>query len=339
MILGYAKNRCDVKVMLIDTAARGRTIYNKNYLLRITQGVVRLLCEVMQFVLCLMRKKPDVVHLTASGDLSIVRDFAISILAKIFHVRFVYHIRFGRIPEIAAANTIEWRLIASVMRMSSFVIAIDEVTFSSIKYFSSDVNVMLIPNCVDHNLLPKVREQKSKDKFVLFIGWVVPGKGISELVEAWSIVNLSGWTLRIIGPSDPKYRAQLLSRFQPNNCEFLGELTHEDAMVHMAACDLFVLPSHSEGFPNVIVEAMALKRPILATTVGAIPQMLDDGAGMLVEPNSVDSLVLALNAVTQDTKMRMHMAELAYSKAMRLYTIDVVFKSYMGVWRNFPSQT
>jgi glycosyltransferase involved in cell wall biosynthesis len=332
MISDYAKKSKDVKLEVINTAPRGRTVFNLNLPLRLVLGVIQLFREIFQFVNRLTRKQIDVVHLTSSGGLSVARDFFMSKLASIFRVKFIYHIRFGRIPEIAAANSLEWRLITSVMRCASHVIVIDAKTFAAVKIYASDVNVALIPNCVALNFLPSCGSLESKVKVALFVGWVIPTKGIRELIEAWSIVNPCDWTLRIIGPIDFRYREELLNRFQPNNCEFLGELPHEQAMAQMSTCDLFVLPSHTEGFPNVVVEAMALGRPILATNVGAIPEMLGEGAGVLVESKNVDALVIALDALIRDSQKRTDMAKKAYLKAMSLYTIDVVFRSYLEIW-------
>lgn len=337
MVSNYARERSDVTIEVINTAPRGRAIYNLNVPLRLMTGTAQLLREVFQLVNCLARKRVDVVHLTTSGDLSVVRDFVISNLTRVFSVKFVYHIRFGRIPEISLADTTEWRLIASVMRRASDVIVIDPQTCAAIKRFAPDVNVALIPNCVDQNSLTSYEKLTTGVKVALFVGWVVPTKGISELVEAWAILDRRDWVLRIIGPADLKYREELLQRLKPNNLEFLGELPHQQAMAEMAACDLFVLPSHTEGFPNVVVEAMALGRPILATSVGAIPEMLDGGAGVLVESKNVDALAMTLDAVMRDSQKRERMAQMAHSKAMRLYTIDVIFKAYMDIWRNSAS--
>ena len=65
----------------------------------------------------------------------------------------------------------------------------------------------------------------------------------------------------------------------------------------LSASDVFVLPSYTEGFPNVIIEAMAMGKPIIATSVGAIPEMLDEGCGVVVPPKDADSLQKALQKV------------------------------------------
>jgi glycosyltransferase involved in cell wall biosynthesis len=62
----------------------------------------------------------------------------------------------------------------------------------------------------------------------------------------------------------------------------------------MAAADLVTLPSHSEGQPNVLIEALACGRPVVASDVGGIPEIVDDACGHLVPPGDVDALAAAL---------------------------------------------
>jgi glycosyltransferase involved in cell wall biosynthesis len=65
----------------------------------------------------------------------------------------------------------------------------------------------------------------------------------------------------------------------------------------MAAADLVTLPSYAEGCPNVVLEALASGRPVVATKVGGIPEIMDESVGRLVPPKDVSSLTAALNEV------------------------------------------
>jgi glycosyltransferase involved in cell wall biosynthesis len=62
----------------------------------------------------------------------------------------------------------------------------------------------------------------------------------------------------------------------------------------LAACDILCLPSHAEGIPNVLVEAQASGRPVVAASVGGVPEVVSNGAGLLVPPREVDALKQAL---------------------------------------------
>jgi glycosyltransferase involved in cell wall biosynthesis len=67
----------------------------------------------------------------------------------------------------------------------------------------------------------------------------------------------------------------------------------------LAACDVFCLPSHSEGCPNVVLEAIACGRPVVATTVGGIPEVVNEQCGVLVPPGDIERLRGALAAALE----------------------------------------
>lgn len=332
MISKYASGRKDAELVVVNTAPRWRSIHSNGLLLRSIGGGIQLIRDVGRLIKAFLFRRFDVVHLTTSGHLAAIRDLFVSYVAWIFGVPLVYHIRFGRIPAIASSGTLEWRLIHRVMRRAAAVITIDKATLGAVEQYAPGVNVVLIPNCVNMAKLPKPQDGSGEEKTALFVGWVVATKGIGELVEAWAKVNPAGWKLEIVGPVDSDYREQLLARFHPEHIEFVGELPHAQAMERMAKCDLFVLPSYTEGFPNAVVEAMALGRAIVATDVGAIPEMLDGDAGVLVRSRDAQALAKALDTVIGDATLRERIRTQALEKAKRQYTIDVVFDAYIELW-------
>jgi glycosyltransferase involved in cell wall biosynthesis len=136
-----------------------------------------------------------------------------------------------------------------------------------------------------------------------------------------------------VGPVDCHYRHELVETYNPRNLTFVGELPHEDTMRRIASCDLFVLPSYTEGFPNVILEAMALGRPIAASSVGAIGDMLSGGCGFVFPPRDVEAVKAALFTLTKDESRRLSLGERARDKVYREYLGDRVFAHYLNLWQ------
>ncbi len=326
MMVGYASDIGDVDLVVVNTSPRWRAIQSNGFLLRVVGGGFQLLRDIFRLCRVLNKKRYDAVHLTTSGQVSAVRDIVVSYLTRFFGIRLVYHVRFGRIPAISQENTLEWRIILRVMHRASTVILIDKATFSAVQRFAPDAKAVLIPNCVNFAELPAPVGISSDVKTALFVGWVIPTKGITELVEAWSILRPPGWRLEIVGPGDTNYQAELLRKFEPVNLEFIGELSHAQAKTRMSNCDLFVLPSYTEGFPNAVLEAMALGRAILTTAVGAIPEMLADDCGLMVEPRNVSSLTAALEALCSNPDLRLAMGRRAREHALANYSIEIVFE-------------
>lgn len=334
MIKRYAEKRTDVELISVDIAPRWRAIHHTHILHRTFGGGVQLMRDVVRLLTTIVRQKFDAIHLTTSGHLSVVRDVAVAAVAAIFDRTLIYHIRFGRIPEIAKRNSLEWRLLHWVMRRAKRVVVIDQATLNAVQCFAPKVDAILIPNCVNVDELPKKCKSVSDSRTVLFVGWVTPAKGVGELIEAWKVATPVGWKLDIVGPGSFDYRQALIEKHEPENVEFVGELEHAEAMERMAKCDVFVLPSYTEGFPNVIAEAMALGRPIIATDVGAIPEMLQEGAGVLVKSRDAAQLAEAIRDVTESAELREELGRLASRRAKECYAIDAVFERYMQIWKS-----
>jgi len=335
IISNYASRSPDVRLTVFDVAPRWRAIHCNSIVLRVVGGGMQLLRDVLRLIRLLNYNHFDVLHLTTSAHLGVLRDLVFSYLFKLYGIKFVYHIHLGRVPDIAKANSIEWRIMLKVMRRSAKVIVLDKRTYSAIKKFSPDVSVVSIPNCLDLDDIPKKVMDNSEDvRTLLFVGWVIPTKGVAELVEAWSMLNPNEWRLKIIGPGDKTYKQDLLERFQPKNIDFVGELDHAETMLSIASCDLFVLPSHTEGFPYVILEAMSFGRPIVATDVGAIPEMLADDAGVIVKIKDSEALAEALLSLINNNSFRNRIGENALYKSKSLYCISQVFNSYKLVWKS-----
>jgi glycosyltransferase involved in cell wall biosynthesis len=332
LIHRYAQSRRGVVLSEVDISPRWRAMDDRSVWKRALGGSLQLVRDYARF-LRVMRERTDVIHLATFGELGISRDLLIMATARREGVPSVYHLHFGRLPRIATENTFEWRMLAKAIRMAHTVIAVDPATVNTINLHLPGTRVLRIPNGIDLADLPQ-SIPRSSIRTVLYLGWVVPSKGISELVHAWKAITLEGWRCLVVGPGSDAYRKKILKDYEPTNLEFLPEQSHKDALRLLATADVLVLPSHTEGFPNVIVEAMAMGKPIVATSVGAIPEMLADECGVVIPPNDVDALRIALLRVMSDTDLQASRGKRAQRKACIEYTIDKVFEQYLSVWRN-----
>jgi glycosyltransferase involved in cell wall biosynthesis len=340
MVLRYAARRPDVRLRLIDTAPRWRSIHDTATWKRAFGGSLQLARDMCRLLWVLVAWRPAAIHLTTSGQLSVVRDVLTAALSRACGVRVLYHVRFGRIPQIAAGGTREWRLMRVAMRLASVVVVLDRRSEEAIRHHAREVNVTIIPNFAHpEELAAATSAACAESRTVTYLGWVIPTKGIGELIEAWERVRAPGWRLRIVGPAEPEYARALARSSAAGSIDFSGELSHDEAMAAVAAAGVFVLPSHTEGFPNVVVEAMMLGRPIVATAVGAVPEMLDADAGIVVPPRDVGALAAAIERVTGDEVLRARLGLAARRRAFERYSIGAVFERYMHEWRGRPLET
>ena len=140
-------------------------------------------------------------------------------------------------------------------------------------------------------------------KIILFVGHLVERKGIVYLIKALKILSKknNNFLCCIIGTGvlekELKYE---ISKLQiENKVIFAGQKTPDEIPLWVNACDILVLPSLNEGLPNVISEALACGKPVVATKIAGIPEIVNKDVGYLVKPKNKNDLAekisLALN--------------------------------------------
>jgi glycosyltransferase involved in cell wall biosynthesis len=117
----------------------------------------------------------------------------------------------------------------------------------------------------------------------------------------------------------------------------LGEKPHEEILRLMIQCGVYVLPSYTEGFPNVILESMCCGCAIVSTTVGAIPEMLGEENGrqygLLVPPQDSEKLRQAIVRLLSDKVLRTECRQNARQRVNERYNMDSVWSRMTGIWR------
>lgn len=161
-----------------------------------------------------------------------------------------------------------------------------------------------------------------------FAGWLVPAKGLHILLDAFERTThqISDIRLEIIGDSDEaEYKAELTNvvawQKLENRVTFHG--WREDVLDALDTADIYVLPSFTEGVPRSIVEAMALGKPVISTTVGGVPELLEDGElGMIVPPNESTALSNAMYEMAADKSRRDAFSQRGISHARETYSFE-----------------
>jgi glycosyltransferase involved in cell wall biosynthesis len=282
------------------------------------------------------KDKPTIIHITSSASLALFKDYLYSWVFKRRGIWSVIHFRFGRIYEIKQKNNWEWLLLKTVIRSYDEAIVLDLKSYECLS--SSGIeNINLVPNPLSNEFLEKVNKtrvigERNKD-VLLFVGHVIEDKGVYELVEA--VCNLeSVKELRLIGPYEKHVKEELLKLAgkEKNKINFIGAQSSEVIIQEMATCGMFVLPSYSEGFPNVILEAMVSACPIIASNVGAIPEMLKKGAGICIPPKSVKELERAILELINNTPLIKKMGENAHRSALNNYRIENIVNQMERIW-------
>jgi len=108
----------------------------------------------------------------------------------------------------------------------------------------------------------------------------------------------------------------------------------------LSAIDIFVLPSFTEGMPMSLLEAMAAKRPVVATNVGSIPDLIDhERTGLLVKPGDSGSLANAIRELMNNDFKARNLAKRAYKMVLTKYTSERMTQKYIDIYNSFSNST
>jgi glycosyltransferase involved in cell wall biosynthesis len=155
---------------------------------------------------------------------------------------------------------------------------------------------------------------------IMYAGRLDLVKGVNYLIYAAERIlqNKSNVTFLIVGDGGLRQKYEQTAKSLYPGIIFTG--WREDVPQIMKIADMFVLPSLSEGAPNVIKEACASGLPVIATDVGAIPRIIDNGeTGILVKPRDVNGLVEALESLIDNPLMAQRMGEMGRKRIMEQY--------------------
>ena len=159
---------------------------------------------------------------------------------------------------------------------------------------------------------------------LVFVGRLVPIKGLRVLMEAFSAARdkVAGLRLTLVGDGADRTHLEALAAPYGADVRFTGYLDQEGVAESLRAADALVLPSFAEGVPVVLMEAMASAKPVIATQVGGVSELVEDGiSGFVVPPGDADSLTGAIAALA-DPATRQRMGAAGRAKVLAEFDIS-----------------
>lgn len=340
-ILSYHEDHNDgIELIPVSFDRHVSLIHSKNAIQRFINGVREQISPLHKAIKTLKSTKPDVVHICTSAGIGCLRDLILVKFAKRHHIRSIVHLHFGRLPELSLNKNWEWRILKVVLNQCDVIVPMNKPTEASL-YEKGFKNVKYLPNPLSKSLVDQINELKGTinrcPKRLLFVGHVYETKGVFELVEGCK--NIDGVKLRIVGKYSQEIYNKLNSLADKTGenawIDFIGEIDHKEVLKEFMKADIFVLPSYTEGFPNVILEAMACECPIIASNVGAMPEMLDiynNPCGICINPHSSKDVHDAVMSLLDDIKRKEEYAKRAKERVNSLYIMPVVWDQLVDIW-------
>jgi glycosyltransferase involved in cell wall biosynthesis len=247
------------------------------------------------------RNKVDVVL----GSWAYPDGFAAVIAAKLLGVPCVVKLHGSDINIIAKLPGAR-RMLAWALKRAERIVAVSRPLADEVILLGcAPDRVKVVMNGVDAALFrPRDRDAARKQlglpangPLAVYVGNLKPEKGVLDLGHAWARVlrDVPDATLLVVGDGPLRGELEHVTNVHGERVRLIERQPLERVPTYMAAADILVLPSHSEGTPNVVVEALASGRRIVATAVGGVPDLITSSTlGALVAPGQPDALGAAI---------------------------------------------
>ncbi len=249
-----------------------------------------------------------------------------------FHEAMLQRCKKGSLAASAVAMLTTWydRLIRIPTRIGRFITPSEFLRQKLIEGRFDPARITTVPNFVD---LAAYRGLPEKDYF-LYIGRLSEEKGVDVLIRA--VGRLAAGKLLIVG-SGPEEEAlkRLAETASPGRVEFAGYKSGDELRRILAEAQFIVLPSRwYENFPYAVMEAFAASKGVVASRIGGIPEMVDDGInGLLCPVGDEAALAECLARMLSDQASREAMGRQGRDKAERLYGRETHYERIEEIYR------
>jgi len=267
------------------------------------------------FFLEIVRHRPNIVH-----GIGIFPDGLIACLSsRILRKPLILMSRDSDVRlEHPLIINLFWKMI--LRSVQTMVVKEKESAKRLLRYGIDPQDVFVLSNGVDKSRFRlnrrKCRQRiglRGDEKAILYVGRLEPVKNVESLLIAFARIREEFRDVRLflVGAGTQMSRLMTIAaQTRIDHCvNFIGELSPSDVPRYMVAADVFVLPSISEGSPNVILEALAAGLPIIASTVGGVPDLVTDTReGFLFKAGNVGEMVNLLTLMLRDGQLRRKMS-------------------------------
>ena len=169
------------------------------------------------------------------------------------------------------------------------------------------------------------REYRLEDKpIVLFIGNLIKRKNVDSLLEAKKVAN-SDYYLVIVGDG-PLFKKLRKKVEEENIRDVIFTGARDDVEEIIPSCDVLILPSFSESFGLVLIEALACGKPVIGSNVGGITEIINDDVGLLVNPTKISSIAIAVDRIVNDENLRLVLSMNARNRALDFAVVDIPYE-------------
>lgn len=288
----------------------------------------------------LLQQHPDTIaHIHTCSGFTFFLDGALLLLAKRQGCRVVLHVHGARFDAfLDELNPLMLSIARYLAKRADVVIALSDDWKKRLRLRLPQSNIAVLPNGVPEPAIPQVKTANQQPTFV-FLGNLGKRKGVPVLLDAMELATVP-WNVQLAGgDEDPGFtewtRKEIDRRQLSHRAIVMGPLVGGAKEQLLAQADAFVLPSLAEGLPMALLEAMAARLPVVVTTVGAMPEVIQEGVqGHLVPPGDAQRLGAAMDRMAISAELRTVMGNAGHAKYRMLYSVDAMAQALLAIYED-----
>ncbi len=283
---------------------------------KVEYAVLKTPNAILDYLRIIRRFKPDVVHVN-----SLVKTWPV-LLARLCGKPTIWHVR-----EYLGKKRGYARLIHLTSKKVVLVSQEQGILFQGMP------NAVVVPNGIAvgmyENLSPAPDIRRNGAKiFVVYVGTIEPRKGLFVLAQTAALLKDRPWIhFLVAGDAPKKHEAYKLKVYDYIRTQDLQKRIHflgyrNDIPSILAAADILLHPAFFEVFPRVVLEAMATRLPIIATRVGGIPEMIENGvSGYLVDAGDFRAMARYVRELDEHGTLRKNLGSNGYERARKKFSL------------------
>ena len=296
----------------------------------------------LEYLQLLLQGRLALVHAHTASRASFWRKSVFILLALAARKPVILHLHGGGFEEFYndECGVVRKFLIRYVLNRVDRVVVLSSQWQERIRAIAPRATTVCIFNPVP--AAPASDVAPRRDNVVLFLGRFVHRKGVIDLLRAIAIarVRFPSIRLRCGGNDDVVDLMRCARELGVDECvEMLGWVDGAAKERALSEAAVYALPSYAEGLPMGVLEAMSAGAPVVASSVGGIPDAIQDGVdGYLVEPGDVDALADRIQRLLADTRLRAEFAASAQAKVQRLFGVPTILGQIEGLYRSLGAE-
>ena len=250
------------------------------------------LLRLFDFIILAAVKRPGVVGIHTGSGISFFRKSLFGLAARMLCIPVVYHVHPSHFYDFyVSGRSLKKVYVRNVLALSEALVFLTEDMANKFRIEFPDKKIFVLPNPVDVSAYQAVpRSPMEKNYTILFLGWIIAGKGVYDIVDIIHDVVEMYPSAQFIFAGNKEVetlRAKIRECGVEKNASVLGWVQGDEKIKLLRSSRILLLPTYTEGIPNVLLEAMASGLPAITTAVGGIPSIFTEGInGYYIAPGN-----------------------------------------------------